>query len=110
MNAAAHHLAHFLRDDAGHGVDRLEERAETFAEIGNLDAVSRAEQDDHRFADDAAKSEQNRGDDSGERRGHEDAPDGLKAIRAQRVGGFLEAARHIPQRIFREGEDGRARP
>ena len=91
----------------GHGVDRLEKRAEALAEIGNLDAVSRAEQDDHRFANDAAEPEQNRGDNSGKRSRHEHAPDGLQAIRAQRVGGFLEAARHVAQRIFREGENGR---
>ena len=36
------------------------------------------------------------GDYSGERSRNEDAADGLEAIRAERVGGFLEAARHVP--------------
>src|SRR5262245_40599621 len=100
MDTAAHHLTHFLRDDAGHGMDRLEESAETLAEIRDLDAVSRAEQHHHRLADDSTEPKQDRGNYSGERRRYEHSSDGLKAICTQRVGGFLEATGHVPQGIF----------
>ena len=68
---------------------------------GICDAIARAEQHHHRLADDAAEAEQDGRDDAGKRGRDEDARDGLQAIRAERVGGFLEAARHIAQRVFR---------
>src|SRR5712664_944972 len=64
VNAAAHYFAHFLRDDAGHGVHRLKERAETLGEIGDRDPVSGAQQNHHGLANDATEPEQNRRDDS----------------------------------------------
>ena len=73
---------------------------EALREIRNRDPISRAEQDDHGLADDTAQPEQNRGDDARQRRGDEDARDGLQPIRAERVGCFLETARDIAQRIF----------
>ncbi len=91
MDAAADHLAHLLRDDAGHRVHRLEDHAEPLGEIGNRDAIARAEQHDHRLADDAPEAEQDRRDDAGQRSRHDDAHDGLQPVRAERVGGFLEA-------------------
>src|ERR1700730_5026513 len=60
MNAAAHYLAHFLRDNSRHGVDRLEKCAQTLSEIGNGDAIPSAKQDHHRLANDAAQTEQHR--------------------------------------------------
>ena len=63
MDAAANHLAHFLRDDSRHGVHRLEKCAESLCEIRNGDPVSGAEQHHHRFSDDAAEPEQHCRDD-----------------------------------------------
>src|ERR1700730_8832111 len=57
MNAAAHYLAHFLRDNSRHGVDRLEKCAQTLREIGNGDAISGAKQHHHRLAKYAAQNE-----------------------------------------------------
>jgi len=102
MNAVPHHLAHFLRDNTGHGVDRLEKRPKSFREIGNLDPIPGAEQHHHCLTNDAAKAEQNGGDNAGKGRRHEHASDRLQAIRAQRIRGFLETAGHIPQGIFGE--------
>src|SRR6266480_5125023 len=53
VDAAANDLAHFLRDDSGHGVHRLEKCAESLCEIRNSDPVSGAEQYHHSFAHDA---------------------------------------------------------
>ena len=64
MDAAAHHLAHLLGDDAGHGMHRLREHGQARREIRNGDAVAGAEQDDHRLANDAAEPEKNGCDDA----------------------------------------------
>src|SRR5262249_21360955 len=64
MNTASHDFAHFLRDDSGHGVDRLEKCAEPLSEIRDRDAVSRAKQNHHRLADYATETEQDRGNNS----------------------------------------------
>src|SRR5438874_1855785 len=43
MDAATHYFAHFLRDDAGHSVHRLEKRAEALGKIRDRDPISGAE-------------------------------------------------------------------
>ena len=48
----------------GHGVDRLEESAESLAEIRNRNAVSGAEQNHHRLANHPTESQQNGGNNS----------------------------------------------
>src|ERR1700682_4459062 len=85
MRAPAHHFAHFLRDDSGHRVHGLKDRSQALSEIWNRDPVSGAEQDNHGFADDAAKPEEHGGDDARERRRYEDARDGLEPVGAERV-------------------------
>ena len=82
MRAAAHDFAHLLRDDSSHRVDRLENRADPLREIRDRDPVSGAKQNDHGFADDAAKTKQDGGHNSRERRGHDDARDSLESVRA----------------------------
>src|SRR5262245_26308908 len=44
VNTPANHLAHFLRYDSRHGMDRLKESAQPLSEIGNGNPVSGAEQ------------------------------------------------------------------
>ena len=100
MDAAANHFAHFLGDDASHGVDRLKQRAQPLGEIGNGDPISRAQQHDHGFANDPAEAEQDRRYNSGKGRGHDYAPDGLEAIRAKGVGSLEKTAWDIAQRVL----------
>src|SRR4030095_16741851 len=109
VNAAPNYFAHFLGNNSGHGVHRLEKSAEPLSEIRNCYPVSSTEQDDHRLANYATKPQQNRRYDSGKRRGHEHAHNRLEAIRAERIGSFLEAARHVTKRIFRQRKNGRHR-
>ena len=106
VDAAGDDFAHFLRDDAGHGVSRLEEHAETFGDVGDRDLVASDEEDDHRFANDAAESEEDRGDDSGEGGRDDDTADGLKLVGTESEGGVAEVARHIVDGVFGESEDG----
>src|ERR1700730_10604675 len=80
MNTAANDFAHFLSDDASHGVDWLKKGAQPLGEIWNRDSVSRAQQHHHRLADDATEPEQDRRHDAGKRGRHDDTPNGLKPI------------------------------
>ena len=83
VDVTPHDFAHFLGDDPSHRMHRLNKGSETIAEIRNGDAITRAKKDDHRLADDAAKSEQHCRNDSGERSWHHNAHDGLHARGAQ---------------------------
>src|SRR5664279_1581973 len=103
MRTPAHHLPHFLRDDSGHRVDRLKDRAQALGEIWNRDPVSGAEQDDHGFADDASQPKKYRRDDAGQRSRYEHTADRLEPVCAERVGRFLESARDVAQGVFGEG-------
>src|SRR5262245_66256176 len=55
VNAAANYFTHFLRDDSGHGMHRLEKCAKSLCEIRDGDPVSGAEQSHHCFCDDEAQ-------------------------------------------------------
>ncbi len=61
VDGAGRHLAHFLRNDARHGMRWLRDYPDTEAEIWNRDLVSGYEKNHHRFTDYAAKSEQDCG-------------------------------------------------
>src|SRR4030095_12938091 len=105
VNAAANHLAHFLRNDSCHGVQWLEKCAEPLCEIRNGNSVSGTEEHHHRFSDHATEPEQNCRNNARQSRRHEDAHDRLKSMRAQGVRSFLKPPRHIAQRVFSESEN-----
>ncbi len=106
MEAAADDFSHLLGDDAGHGVGWLEENGEAFGEVGYLDTVAGAEEDDHGFSDDAAEGEHDGGEDAEEGSGQDDAEDCLAAGGAGGEGGLLDLSRDVPDGLAGQGEDG----
>src|SRR5438270_13730618 len=100
MNTAADNFTHFLGNNASHGMDRLKESAQSLSKIRNSDSISRAQQHDHRLANDAAEPKQHGRDNSRERRRHDYPRNGLQSVCAKRIGSFDKTTRHIAERVL----------
>ena len=100
MDAAVDDLTHLLGDDPGHGVHRLKYHAQTEAKIRNLNPVSGAKQNHHRFANDTAEAKEDCCHDAGERRRDCNVNDGLQPRRAKGQRCLTKSARHIVNGIL----------